>query len=117
MRGLRHAAVNIALGHHNLSLKFEQSPRRCSAAGQAEVDSAGPAALPVHESRNRPAVIDVSVRGVLVTRIAISADHESIGQPNRASPDLFRRCSLVCKTNGNPGLNVDIIKNYESPSQ
>jgi len=38
MRGLRHAAVNIALGHHNLSLKFEQSPRRCSAAGQAEVD-------------------------------------------------------------------------------
>lgn len=42
MRGLRHAAVNIALGHHNLSLKFEQSPRRCSAAGQAEVDSVGP---------------------------------------------------------------------------
>jgi hypothetical protein len=81
-----------------------------SAAGQAGVDSS--AASPVHESRNRPAVIDASIRGVLVSQIAISVG--SMGQVERASPDLFRRSQLVSKTNGTAGLNVDIIESYES---
>ena len=88
-----------------------------SAEGQARVDPVRPQRYLFTSRRNRPALIDVSIRGVLVSQIAISPDHESIGQPNRASPNLLRRCNLVCNTNGNPGLNVDIINNYESSSQ
>jgi hypothetical protein len=62
-------------------------------------------------------VIDVSIHGILVSQIAISAGHASIGQPKRAPPDFLRRNQLVCKTNGTAGLNVDIIKNYGSSSQ
>ena len=72
---------------------------------------------PVYEPRNRPAVIDVSICGVLVSQIAVSADHESIEQPKGAPSNLLRRSQLVCKSSGTAGLNVDIIGNYESPSQ
>jgi len=113
---LRHAAVNVALGHHNLNLRFEQSlrPLRRGTGGSGFGASA---ASPVHKPRNRPAVIDASIRGVLVSQIAVSVGHASIGQVKRASPDLFRRSQLVCKTNGTAGLNVDIIESYESSSQ
>jgi len=57
------------------------------------------------------------MRGVLVSQIAISAGHASIGQPKRAPPNLLRRSRLVCKSSGTAGLNVDIIGNYESLSQ
>jgi hypothetical protein len=55
-------------------------------------------------------VIDASIRGVLVSQIAISVGHASIVQVERASPDLLRRSKLV--SNGNSGLNVDIIARY-----
>jgi hypothetical protein len=57
-------------------------------------------------------VIDASIRGVLVSQIAIGVGHASIGQVGRASPDLLRRSQLVSKTNGAAGLNVDIIESY-----
>jgi len=57
-------------------------------------------------------VIGASIRGVLVSQIAISVGHASIGQVERASPDLLRRSRLVSKTNGTAGLNVDIIESY-----
>jgi len=116
MCGLRHAAANVALGHHNLSPKLEQLPRSLR-RGAGESRPGASAASPVHEPRNRPAVIDVSMRGVLVSQIAISAGHASIGQPKRAPPNLLRRSRLVCKSSGTTGLNVDIIGNYESLSQ
>ena len=112
---MRHAAVNGAFGHHKLSLKFEQSPLSLR-RGTGGMRFGASAASPVHEPRNRPAVIDVSIRGVLVSQIAVSAAHTSIGQPKRAPPDLLRRSQLVCKTNGTAGLNVDIIESYESSS-
>jgi hypothetical protein len=83
-----HAAVNVALGHYNLNPGFEQSPRPLR-RGAGESRPGASAASPVHEPRNRPAVIDVSIRGVLVIQIAISAGHESIGQPNRAPSNLL----------------------------
>jgi hypothetical protein len=95
---MRHAAASVALGHHNLNLKFEQLPRplrRGTGGSRLGVS----AASPVHESRNRPAVIDASIRGVLVSQIAFSVGHASIGQVERASPDLPRRSQLVSKTN------------------
>jgi len=55
-------------------------------------------------------VIGASICGVLVSQIAISVGHASIGQVERASPDLLRRSRLV--SNGNSGLNVDIIESY-----
>jgi hypothetical protein len=55
-------------------------------------------------------VIGASIRGVLVSQIAISVGHASIRQVERASPDLLRRSRLVF--NGNSGLNVDIIESY-----
>jgi hypothetical protein len=113
---LCHMAVNAALGHHNLNPGFEQL-LRCPAAGTGEGRFGASAASPVHEPRNHPTVIDVSIRGVLVSQIAISAGHAFIGQPKRAPSELLRRSRLVCKTNGTTGLNVDIIGNYESPSQ
>ena len=56
--------------------------------------------------------MDASIRGVLVSQIAISVG--SMGQVERASPDRFRRSQFVSKTNGTAGLNVDIIESYES---
>jgi hypothetical protein len=55
-------------------------------------------------------VIGASIRGVLVSQIAISVGHASIRQVERASPDLLRRSRPVF--NGNSGLNVDIIESY-----
>jgi hypothetical protein len=55
-------------------------------------------------------VIAASIRGVLVSQIAISVGHASIRQVERASRDLLRRSRLVF--NGNSGLNVDIIESY-----
>jgi len=64
------------------------------------------AASPVHQPRTRPAVIDVSIRGVLVSQIAVGAAQASIGQPKRAPRDLLRRSQLVCKTNGTDTMST-----------
>ena len=101
----RHAAVNAALGHHKLSLKFGQSPRPLR-RGTGGSRFGASAASPVHQPRTRPAVIDVSIRGVLVSQIAVSAAQASIGQPKRAPRDLLRRNQLVCKTNGTDSMST-----------
>jgi hypothetical protein len=111
-----HAAGNVALGQYNHNPGFEQSPLSLR-RGTGGMRFGASAASRVHEPRNRPAVIDVSICGVLVSQIAVSADHESIGQPKGAPSKLLRRSQLVCKSNATAGLNVDIIKSYESPSQ
>ena len=115
---MRHAAVNVALGlYSTIALILDLGSRhRRSAAGEARVDPVRPqitcsrAAQPSRGDRRidpwRPR-----------QSIAISAGHASIGQPKRAPSDLLRRSRLARKSNGAAGLNVDIIGNYESPSQ
>jgi hypothetical protein len=100
---LRHAAVSVAfsvaLGHHNLNLGFEQSPRPLR-RGTGRSRFGASAASPVHESRNRPAVIDASIRGVLVSQVAISVGHASIGRLNARRQTSFDEASSSPRPTG-----------------